>query len=83
MASPRIISRAVRNSAALVTFAVGRIDGSISTLNSPVGCSTDRVFRGLAGTTATPCATEPSITQAVATRHRAPARRWRRGRRAE
>ena len=40
---------------------------SISTLNSPVGCSTEMVFTFWPGTTAMPCVIEPSSTQAVAT----------------
>ena len=65
--SPRISSRAVRSSAARVTFCGLAGSTSISTLNSPVGCSTEMRLHIRPGTTAMPCVTEPSSTQAVAT----------------
>ena len=67
MTSPRMRSRAVRTSAARVTFCGSAGSIPSSTVNSPVGCSTEIGFTSPGGTCATPCVTEPSSTQAVPT----------------
>ena len=67
IAWPRISKRAVRSSAERMTFCGLAGSSASSTLNSPVGCSTDTRLLSPAGITARPLHTEPSSTQAVAT----------------
>src|SRR5690606_19983710 len=65
--SPRMISRAVRSSAARTTLCASFGSSSSSTLNSPLGCSTDTVFARPSGTRAMPSVIVASSTHAVAT----------------
>ena len=76
--SPRMMSRAVRRSAARSTFCGCCGSSSSSTVNSPVGCSTETALRLPGGSTATPSATEPGSTAAVArvTAPRTPTAEW-------